>query len=338
LQGRDTWADFLPAVAPFVVFLGGLWLIQQVNAIGIPIPPPDFKAGDIAGREGLARYWVALSLLILVVVGIGASVFAAVTAWEAATDRPRRWRFAATVIGLIILSVVVVKVLAPGYFYEYLGSGLFAGTLKKYPGTPNALTTLELFIDIGNAVGLLAAASLAAAVCVLVPDKARAIGANAVKDQRAIDAATVEIAKHIRLLKHLLGAATLVLLAALVHMKAWREWPLAFWMNPKDASAVAFGNLVSATITYQAGHFVCILAAIFLPVAFRLKGEGIRLSVLEHGERVSGAHETWLSNKGLSLSTSEIVQRAIAIVAPFLVPAAAEAVALLKPVLEKMAQ
>lgn len=342
-KSAKEWANFLPAIAPFFVLLVGMWLIQQVNITDIKILPPDFKTEKIAGNEGLARYWVALSLLIFVVVSVGASAFAANAVWKTAKDKTRRWGFAVTISGLIVLSLIVVGVMEPSPFYEYLGSGVFDNTLKKYPGTPNTLRTLERFIDIGNVVGILAAAFLAAAVCVLVPDKSKTLTAANPDDQeassdnqKAIDDAAVEIAQQIHLLKNLLGAATLVLLTGLIHMKAWREWPLAYWLDAVQPSAVAFSNLVNATITFQAGHFVCILAAIFLPIAFRLRTESIHLAILEHGELVTKVHETWLSNKGLTLSTSEIVQRAIAIASPFLVPTATEATVLLKPLLENM--
>ena len=151
-----------------------------------------------------------------------------------------------------------------------------------------------------------------------------------VLDQSDIDAAAVQIANQIRILKQLLVAASLVMLAGLIHMKAWREWPLAFWVNDKAESAVAFSKIVDASITFQAGHFLFILAAIFLPISYRLRTAALHLAVLEHGPVVGSAHETWLGNKGLSLSTKEIIQRAITIASPFLVPAAAESVVLVQ--------
>ena len=328
------WMIFLPAIAPFLVLLAGMSLIDQVNLTDILITPPEFDAKAIAGKEGLSRYWVALSLLILVVVSVGASAFAANAVWKTTADTSRRWGFACTILSLILLSYIVVNVTETGYFYEYLGVGLFENTLGIYSETPNTLSTLKLFIDIGNLAGLLGAAFLAAAVCVLVPDKSRALASVDSVDQATIDDAATQIARQIRLLKRLLGAATLVLLSGLIHMKAWREWPLAYWSDTDQNSAGAFGDLVDATITFQAGHFVCILAAVFLPIAFRLKSESIRLAILAHGEPVSTVHETWLSNKGLTLSTSEIMQRAIAIASPFLIPAATESPALLKSFLD----
>ncbi|MBT5940397.1 MAG: hypothetical protein HN731_19955 [Rhodospirillaceae bacterium] len=330
------WGNFLPVLAPVLVLVVGFGLMSWVNVSGLPIDAPksEFKSATIIGQESVARYWTGLTLLLMVVVSIGAGLYAMVFAWNASSDESSRGRFIVTLGLLIAVVLFAIFGLDDTSFYEYLSLKVFSGTLGAYPGEPNRLLMLDHIIDLGNTVPPIAAAILATAVCTLVPDKANALKLDASGNQQARDEAAAQIALQIVLLKRYLGAASLVLLIGLTHMKAWRDWPLAFWPNATDKSAIAFQQLVDASISYQAVHFVCILAAIFLPIAYRLKTQSMRLAVLEHGEQIGSSHATWLSNKGLSLNTAEITQRAIAIISPFLVPAAGPAVEILKKIPE----
>jgi hypothetical protein len=283
----------------------------------IPIAIPEWQPAAVAGAEATARLWAATTLLVLSVVAIGAVLVAASIMYRH-LERGALGIVIAAIVAAV--AIVALEISGPSPLYRDLGEGVFAKTIGSYPKAGIGLEAVDIMIRWANLFGTAAAAFLAVAVSALVPGPVPDLsGKTLVEAREAIDAAVRKLATKVRDMKYLLLSAAFVLFAAIVHMKAWRDWPLAFFPEKDAGGRKAYEALAGATVTYDAFHFVLILAAIFLPVAYWLRGAGHAIAALDPTiGRDSAAQERWLSANGIALPVGEQVQRVIAIVSPFL--------------------
>lgn len=301
--------------APFAVAAVGSYLMPWFLWPDISIKVPTWQAANIAGPEASARLWVATTFLVLIVAAIGAMI-------AVAALMLRHFERPALGIG-IATAVALAAMLGVGVFgafdlVEHLG-GVFEATVGRYPTPESGLAFLRRMILVGNIAGITAAAFIAVAVAALVPPVLPDIAGNTPEEVRkSIDAVASELASKVRAMKYLIIAAAMVLLAAVVHMKAWRDWPLAFF-SEKDPAYKSYEALAGATVTYDAFYFVLILAAMFLPMSWWLRNTGSQLAALDPA--VGGdpaAQQRWLTANGITLTFGEQAQRFITIVSPFL--------------------
>lgn len=328
-------------LVPLAVAGVGFALFAWVHPPQVPIALPEWTPRAVAAREAAARYAMGTTFLALVAACGAAALFGLTVVWRS-VPRAQAW----LVIGIgAFVAIWLARSLWGGEsLVDHLGKDVFTATVDRYAAcgeagcpeaTPEAIRArlkeagcgrlvnlgkascrgtplLRLEIDLLNTLAIGAAVLAALAACTLMWHEPQRRGReSAQRGQR-------ELAERRTMLKHLLFAAAAALLAGLYAMRAWREWPLVFFGDPKkDAAARAYAQLVGATINYQAVHFVLILAAIFLPVALVLNRQG------------AGAHGGEAAQAGWS-EFKEFAKKLGAILAPLLAGPVPELVAKLK--------
>ena len=272
----------------------------------------------------MSRYLVGISFILLVCVSFGVFLFAVVSVF-----RRENWiRFCCYMLissFLFCVSyffVVEIKELVIGdsEFIDLMGI-VFKKTVDVYP--EKYLPLLKCFNRISYILPIFACSFLFSAYCTLVPNRARIVHLNPEKLDRAErEEAILEICVRIKWTRYYLAAAALLLVSGLMYMNAWRKWPLAYW-ETSNSDMIQFALVAKSTLIFQSGHFTLIIFSIFLPVAFSLRKRAGRLADLEPREfevTVTSQRRKWMQERGLTLSNVQIVQQAIAILSPFLVP------------------
>lgn len=315
-------AALLPLAAPLAITVIGFSLFQHLNNANIPIALPASWAPDYVPREAAARYWVGTTFIILLAACLGTACYCAYGI--------KRYVSATGDVGVLFVTVVLAAAVAlvvtggGDPLYLDLGKGVFAATLFGYFAQVHlSQSLLPNIIIVSNLAAIGAATLVAVAVSILVPAPPPEGASGAPPAKTRIDAAADALAAQNAELKYLLFCAAAVLLLGLALMKAWGEWPLAFF-DRSSAEAAAFRGLVSAVIGFQATLFVLILAAIFVPAWLRLHkaaralGELELLRIRQAGSGGIAMRERWLGEKGLVPSLGELCQRVFAIVSPYL--------------------
>lgn len=313
----STW----PAFIPVAIVAAGFWLIAQIARGDLLIEHPIWNPTEIVGKEAAARYWVATSLLLLIAAA-GVAVATAVGIGLRNLD----WRKCCGRLAIIALLMTAIYVLiyhldgpfdlACNHLYDCLGSGLFESTIGIYPSHAADLSLIETIVNAGNVAGIVASAFVAVAVATLIPDASPAlVGNSGFADASEIDKAAAKLARKVRDLKYLLFAAAAVLFAGVVQMKAWRDWPLAFFPSPDTP----YTALADASVNFQAFHSVLILAAIFVPTAIRLHFAADELSKREPSVGKNPTErEKWMVEHGIAIPYREQGGRIFALITPFL--------------------
>lgn len=314
---------FRVLLPPVLVSVAGSWLLMQIVSpdlnIPIPLPPKDL----FLPAEATSRFSAASALLLQIMASVAAVFLAYRVLWRrvAVTKRIA----ACFVVGGVGVVAGVATFGGPR-LYTFLGKDLFEQTLGSYPVANTHLGLLDSMINIGNLCAATAGTLLVVAVSYLLPPPPSKPARQSAPDiKAAMDRDVGELAGRVHDLKLMLFAAAAVLFTGVVFMKAWRDWPLAFWPETGDAAGrEAYRVLAAATVNYQAFHCVLILAAIFIPVAMALRDAGQRLAAQDPSVGADpAARDRWLASAGVSLSISEQAQRLFAIVTPYLAPAAA---------------
>ena len=308
-----------PILPPFIMLAAGFILFPGIMYPGSLTAAPKWEAASILAAESSSRYWTATTLLILAAVCAAAIILSSMVIWRRLGKEEGCKGFVC--VGLVaIAALIIVSTLQSTEMYFYLGKDVFDKTIGSFPASGVGLKTLDNMINFGNVISIVAAAFITVAVAALTPVPLPKKGKDESKNRAATDDAIRGLSERVRNLKYLLFAAAIVLFAGLVFMKAWREWPLAYWgTSTSDNNGDTFKGLVTATINFQASHFSLVLAAIFLPMALWLREAG--RSLAESDSAIGNdpaAQERWLSSKGVSLALSEQAQRLFAIVSPFL--------------------
>ena len=310
--------DMLMAVAaPVATAVLGLIVLPWFLGGDILIQPPEVKPEAIAGGEAGARLWVATTLVILIVATIAAVALSLWTMYErGCLGRGALWT--------VVVAGAMAWFAASRDFaiIDHLGNGVFDKTVGHYPAGGAVLAALKRSIDVANIAGIVVATAVAVAVACLAP---MPLQPGAAAD---IDQAVRDIAGRARDLKYLLFAAAMVLFVAVVFMKAWRDWPLAYWDEAgRQAAGKAYEAVAAASVSYDACVFVLVLAAIFIPMALRLRAAGREVAARDPAVGSDpAARDRWLTAHGIVLSVSEQAQRVIAIVLPFLAAPAGDLV------------
>ena len=309
--------DMLMAVAaPVAVAVLGLIVLPWFLGGDILVRPPEFKPEAIAGGEAGARLWVATTLIILIVATIAA---VALSLW---TMCERHWLAWGALWTVVVVGAIAWFAASRDFaVIDHLGKDVFKVTLGAYPAGGASLRALARAVDIANLAGIVAAVAVAVAVAGLAPAPFQpAAAATPAQLRDAIDRAVRDIAGRARDLKYLLFAAAMVLFVAVVFMKAWRGWPLAYWDDAgRQTAGKAYETVAAASVSYDACLFVLVLAAIFIPTALRLRAAGRDVAASDPAVgNDPAARDRWLTAHGIVLSVSEQAQRVIAIVLPFL--------------------
>lgn len=322
-----------PVLPPVAILSIASSLLPEFAHTDLPVGAPIWEAGDIVGAEATARFWVATTYLFLIVICVAATAIAASIVWRSLSGQKRSFSYGFA----ILLAVVSFFIVNPGpRLWAYLGEELFEKTIGAYPNDTVGLVLLERMFPVSNVIGIFAAVFIAVAVAALAPETTpKPSGLAAPEARRWTDEALGRMAAHVRDLKYLLFVAAAVLFIALLHSKAWHEWPLAFWPPDTPSSdKAAFQAIVTASVNYQASYFVLILAAIFVPMAVRLRAAARTLAAQDEAVGNSpAAQERWLAANGITLSLGQQAQRLFAIISPFF---AAPAAGLLKTVTDLM--
>ena len=316
---------FWPTLAPIIVLLFGWWIFLELSSVNLETFAPEYTPRKIAGKEAMSRYLVAVSFIFLVCVSLGVFLFAVVSVFRRETCVRFCCYMLVSFLLFFISLVFVVKiqehVIGEHNFIDLLGRTVFEKTINVYP--KKYLQLLGCLNGAGYIFPIFACSFLFSAYCTLVPDRARVVRLNPQKFDRAErEEAILEICVRIKWIRYYLAAAALLLVSGLMYMNAWRKWPLAYWETSIN-DMIQFALVAKSTLIFQSGHFTLIIFSIFLPVAFSLRKLAGRLADLEPREfevTVTSQRRKWMQERGLTLSNVQIVQQAIAILSPFLVP------------------
>ena len=339
---------FHPLLVVCLIIIIGWALMVNMASVKLILDAPNISPDDsvIAG-EATARMKTGLTFLVLVSVSIGVSCLAVFSVW-ARTSKTRRNDF--LVICLIFISFTCLGLLVVDFSFKFntfgrtdntfldmfgkeygTGKNIFELTIGKYPkflgSHPNSFEgdlsiQLMWFNLVALFISLIGSSLLFSAVCTLIPYRTYVMIRRPRKySQQQIESAARQISKQMRDLKYYLFAGAFLLLSAILYMSASREWPLPYFPSNQADDLNAFTDIVRSTILFQSGHFVLILLAAFLPVALRLRNAGERLShIAFHSLKIS-QHNSWMAERGLSLTIGGSLQGVLAVISPFLVPA-----------------
>ena len=302
--------------------------------------------------EAFARMKVGVTFLVFLTVSTGVAIF---SIWHvfgrSSRTQNRRWIlfailfFSLTNGSLFLLDCIygLNKNYCNWYctdkhsFLDTLGTdpngkgeNIFELTIGKHPKLLESdpklfgsdfLEILEEFNFYTYFVAVIGGSLLFSAACTLAPYRAYSLFRKTKKHSEAqIESATREINKQLRWLKYYIFAGALLFVSALLYLNASREWPLVFFENSGDMDSKIFTDIVRSTVLFQAGHFALILLAAFLPITLRLKFAGERLASLMSQNSSNERQNSWMVERGLSLTVGETLQQTVAIVSPFLVP------------------
>jgi hypothetical protein len=125
------------------------------------------------------------------------------------------------------------------------------------------------------------------------------------------------LALQMRRLRGLLYCATVVLIARVISIGAWLQWPTAFLDKP---SQEAYTSLVLGLTTSWGALFTLMLMATYIPIAGILARRGHQLAL----QNLAGQSPTrtqvdkWLEERCLIASSSGQLQRAAVILGPLI--------------------
>jgi len=306
---------YLPVILPLVTLAVGFAVQRALSFAWVEVLPPAFRIDRlaIAAAEAEARYQAGALFVILFMACLGTAGFAFIATWRS-TPKEKRVRLFVEIVAIAAVTFGVVLLLEyGGRFARYdLGAGVFERTIGSYPFGGAMLGILDLLVLAANVAALGAAVVIAVAACWMAPPTIEN------PDPGEIDALAADLAGRLRLLKHLLVSAAILLVAGLFCMQGWRHWPAAFMADEKvKASYLAIAD---ASVQFEASLYVVILIAAFLPVAMHLKAAGSKLAdaMAEADPSVASARERWLKSRGLMLTPWERAQRILAVISPFL--------------------
>ena len=254
-----------------------MYFLQEFGHPEREIPPPEkIDASTISGSEARARFLTALSFTLFFVVASGTILFSFSSVWlRLSGDVNRRIIYFSAVFFFTCIILVLAYTIAPRLLVDTIGRNVFEGTIGKHPGDGYLFTILICLIHIAVFVGAVAVAFIGTAVCTLIPDSQENITKGSSDYGRQLNQAAFLLADQVKWLKYYLVVAAALVLASLANMYLWSVWPASYYRDA--AAAKNYMNVALAPIIFFAGLYVAILAAIFLPIAFRLYRAGQNL-------------------------------------------------------------
>ncbi len=333
---------FWPLGASYFAIVFGWMILLIIAPRLVEIDSPrDIEVGLVLPKEALARHKVGISFVLFVSISIAAGVFAASRAWLG-TRAMHRGRLATM---WILFTFVTCGTLEYADFlfglnrhYTFLdifgktstgSENVFQATIGRhfepihpYPAfLGNILEIVSTFNSLAYYFAILTVTIICCATCTLVPYKAYVVLRKPALQKRLhLDAAARQIETQFRLLRHYLFATAIVLFVALVYMNASRHWPVAFFDSNDNRAAEMVAGIARGTVFFQAGHFVLVIVAAFVPIALRLKSAAERISQCGVRNRDWQRRKLWLSERGLVSTKVDIFQQAFAVSSPFIVP------------------
>lgn len=334
LLGMTMWNIF--ATDRFAVSGGHVFIVDRIH-IGI-------SSCNTLSEEPMRTYMVAAAFMVLLLVEVYAMVFAIGSVWNGNGTASRRQRstqrvaftvaaaFFAILIIVIMLFIGVDQIDAIGWSVfentigcmkvefpagsrpDYLEYLLFS-VRDKIPSGPGFLSWLVGLINVGLVGAVVASASIISASCTISPR----VSHGGIQ----LTSAVIEVAEQNERLKRYLGLAALLMLIGVAFAALWSSWPLAFSESKiayEEGIAERFAHTVNGTVFFLSCLYTLVLAAMFIPIATRLRRAAVDLADRKLGSCTPVERRAWMIKNGLALSIGEAGQRIGAILAPILVP------------------
>ncbi|MCS6898089.1 MAG: hypothetical protein NZM29_08965, partial [Nitrospira sp.] len=123
-------------------------------------------------------------------------------------------------------------------------------------------------------------------------------------------------ATQMKRLNEVLGAASAILVAGILHMGAWLRWPAAL-IADKSAHEAVLGASMAITLFWGV-TFTLMLISTYLPAAFILAKRAQALLQADPDTQSPSSQEAWLKQHGLFLSLHDHVPQVGLMLAPLL--------------------
>ncbi len=319
----------LPVLGPLAIIALGLLVFKITNGpfdVGLAAADGllgNFENWNLTAAERRARLVWQTSVLILIVISVGAILIAIWSIERSLQAQRRSWFYALLVVAALIASVAVSRNDAS---FDLTVAGILTPTIGLALDSPEAAGKglCDLFAgsftlcdfrssrSITNSFSFSATLATAFAIAALLLGIGRR-HAGATPDRTA---AAETLIQAIHRLRVLLYVAAAVLMAVVLSMGAWLQWPAALAAAPAVKERLI--DVASGIGLYWGTTFTLMLAAAYLPAAFHL--DSLRRRTLAAPE--SGGQPTEAPGRGLRGRSGDLVfgqvPRLLAILSPML--------------------
>ena len=262
------WAG-LPVVAPLVVLGLALLVFETTNdafRVGLDAAPANGDEGPnwvLVAAERRARLVWQTSVLLLAVVSLGAVLLSLCLIARSVEGMARRTFYVLLAVAAVIASVTVghndisFELMAPHILAPTIGQVLDAGGAHcGLAAPPFTLCDFQVSRALTNSLSFSATLATAFAIAALI------FGLSEAADKAAVQQSILR-------LQTLLYVAAAVLISVVLSMGAWLQWPAALAETPEIKARLL---AVATGIGFFWGTaFSLMLAAVYLPAAFRLE-------------------------------------------------------------------
>jgi hypothetical protein len=308
---RARLSGFLPLLIPVAIIIA----FVSFYRIFLFCNGPDAKCSLIAttvlhaavkgGNDTKVRSYVAKATWTLVngvhaIACLAALIIAAVVMNQALSDYGRQTR--ATLISLAIALAAFVALAVSLFFDQDTGA---PGPQLLRATVGQVLPTIFIYIRGFDALSLVSVFSLCCAACAILWKPAP--NPNQPQDP------SKELRKRHRLLRYVLFTSAALLVIGVLRLSTTLNWGASF--IPSDSEVGKFiGPLVSGIVSSLGTVYTLLIAGMYFPAVLLLRARTNELAEAAN----SVAPDAWLSENGLTLSSSAWLPRIVAILAPLM--------------------
>ena len=328
-RGLGALWPLLPVLGPLAIIALGLLVFKITNGpfdVGLSADGGLLGADnrwDLTAAERRARLAWETSVLILLVVSVGAILISIWSIERSLRARQRGWFYALLVIAALVASLAVSRNDAS---FDLTVAGILTPTIGQALDSPAAagkgacdlLRGSFTLCDFRSSRSITNSFSFSATLATAFAIAALLLGAGRPTDgeERNRAAAAEALVQAIHRLRVLLYVAAAVLIAVVLSMGAWLQWPAALAGAPAVKDRLI--NIASGIGLYWGTTFSLMLAAAYLPAAFHLDSLRRRTLVAPH----PGAAPAGAAGPGLRTRSGDLVfgqvPRLLAILSPML--------------------
>jgi hypothetical protein len=124
------------------------------------------------------------------------------------------------------------------------------------------------------------------------------------------------LATHLTQLNGLIKASSMLMISGIIHMQLWLHWPLQLIPNHPDIDLIK--RFIQTVIEYWSVCYTLTIAALYIPLAYHLKQQAIRLCREQQLSCEKTDLPEWLGENPLSHSLATQLPQLVAILGPIL--------------------
>lgn len=319
------------ALVPLGVYALLYFIYAEIRNAGITfdiIPIEQFS--NVAHAELKYRYFWISAFLVSSAVSVSVMFSCAMSLYR--ETPPRHKKFIIIAVLLLIVGIIIFEWF-PGAldrmrWYEYMGAGLYKGSLGEFPITLTLGATDMLLqpdedrilrkLDIGlNFVKMFGATALIIIGVASILTLSRITGEK-IDDPEAFQEQTVtHLSRNIALLKGYLYQGSIVYVFAVIAMISWMFWPIPFLDGPEVRAA--YRELLVGSAIIQGVGYTLAVAAVYVPPAVLLRQRVGQMVEEAITGKTAVSADKWLRERGLHFQPIEAFRQFLAVLLPTLI-------------------